>query len=294
MKILIIGASGLLGGQLVKDFSRKNEVLGVDKNNKIEGVAYLDLLQKERIQATFQEFKPEVVILSAAITAVDWSEQNKDLVWNVNVEAVKEVAVAAKKQGTFLTFYSTDYIFNGKEGPYSEEAKPDPINFYGKTKLEAEQIIQKELNRSLVIRTCSIYGYQKKGKNFAMQALNSLRAKESFKAFHDQFGTPTYVEGLSGITLNLINGKKEGIFNVVGPDYVNRVQFSEGIAEIFDLDKGLIKKVSSEEVRQIAERPRKGGLKVDKLKLETGVKPMSLMEGLRAMKTKAVKEIKNK
>jgi len=294
MKILVIGASGLLGGQLVKDFSGQNEVFGVDKNDKVDGIAYLDLLQKERIRDVFLKFKPEIILLSAAITAVDWSEQNQDLAWRVNVEGAKEVAVAAKKHGGFLAFYSTDYIFNGKEGPYSEEDRPDPINFYGKTKLEAEQIIQKELDRFLIIRTCSIYGYQREGKNFAMQSLNSLKAKETFKAFDDQFGTPTYAGDLSNITLNLINSKKEGIFNVVGSDYVNRVQFAEKIAETFNLDKGLIEKGSSEELRQIAERPRKGGLKVDKLNLEVGIKPMSLREGLCAMKTKAAKEMKNK
>lgn len=286
MKVLIIGARGFLGKELVKDFSRGNEVFGADQYENIEELYYLDLLKRDLVKETFARVKPEIVLLPAAITGVDFCEKNQDVAWKVNTEGPKEIAVAVKKQGAFLAFYSTDYIFDGKNGPYSEEAKPNPINFYGKTKLEAERIIAKELKEFLIIRTCSLYGYEKNGKNFAMQVLDFLGQKKIMNVPNDQFGTPTYVEDLSEITLKLVDNKKEGIYNVVGCDYLNRIQFAKEIAEIFNLNKSLIKGFSSEELKQAAERPKNGGLKIDKLIAEMGIKPMSVKERLLAMKGK--------
>lgn len=290
MKVLIIGARGFLGKELVKDFSKGNEVFGADQYENIEELYYLDLLKRDLVKETFARVKPEIVLLPAAITGVDFCEKNQDVAWKVNTEGPKEIAVAVKKQGAFLAFYSTDYIFDGKNGPYSEEAKPNPINFYGKTKLEAERIIAKELKEFLIIRTCSLYGYEKNGKNFAMQVLTNLGAKKAMRVPDDQFGTPAYVEDLSGIALKLINMRKEGIFNAVSQDCINRVKFAQEIADVFNLDKGLITAVRTEELSQAAERPKKGGLKVDKLIKETGIVPMSLREGLLAMTKRINKE----
>ena len=286
MRVLIIGAAGFLGKELVKDFSKGNEAFGADKYENIKGLHYLDLLKKDLIKETFSRVKPELVLLTASITGVDFCEQNQDLAWGVNAQGPKYVAIAAKKQGAFLVFCSTDYVFDGKAGPYSEDAKTNPLNCYGKTKLEAEKIIGKELKRSLIIRTCSIYGYEKSGKNYAMQVWERLTAERTLKAVNDQFGTPVYVEDLSRVTLGLVNKEKEGIFNVVGPDYINRVQFAGEVASVFDFDEGLIQSVSTKELNQPADRPKKGGLKIDKLKSETGLTTMSLRGGLLAMKNK--------
>ena len=294
MRVLLISAEGLLGKELFRDFSRGYELLGTYKDEARQELVHLDLVEKEEIKERIESFKPEAVLLSASLTAVDFCEQNQDLAWKVNVEGVKEVAVASKKQGAFLMFYSSDYIFDGERGPYSEDARPNPINFYGKTKWEAEKVIKKELKEFLIIRTCSNYGYEKGSKNFAMQVLTALKDNKIVTAFKDQYGTPTYCEYLSNTTLKLLKNKKEGIFNIVGSDYVNRVQFSMEIAEVFGLDAGLIKEVTSEELRQPAKRPRKAGLKADKLKLETGITPISLREGLVAMKARAIKENGNK
>lgn len=291
MKVLIVGADGLLGKELYRDFSKEYEILGTYKDRPLEDLVYLDLLENETVKERILGFKPQIILLSAALTAVDFCENNQDITWRVNVEGTKEVVILAKKTGAFLVFYSTDYIFDGKDGPYLEEAKPNPINFYGRTKLEAERVIQKDLKHFLILRTCSLFGYEKDGKNFAMQVLNALSGKEDFKAVNDQFGTPTYAADLSRITLELINKSKEGIYNAVGVDYVNRLKFANEIAEVFSLDKGLIKSVSTEEMKQVASRPRNGGLKIDKLKAEVGIVPMSLREGIIAMRERKDRDI---
>ncbi len=287
MQALIIGAAGFLGKELVKDFSKENEVFAADKYENVNGLYYLDLLKKNLIKEIFSRVKPDIVLLTASITGVDFCEQNQDIAWQVNAEGPKHVAVEARKQGSFLVFYSSDYIFDGKNGPYPEEARPQPLNAYGRTKLEAEKIIEKELKKFLIIRTCGIYGYEKSGKNYAMQVWENLSGKKIIKAVSDQFGTPVYVEDLSKVTLGLVNKAKEGIFNVVGPDYVNRVQFAGEVAGAFDFDKGLIQSVATKELNQPADRPKKGGLKIDKLRLDAGLTTMGLREGLLAMKNKA-------
>ncbi len=285
MKILIIGAAGLLGKQLVKDFSGGNEVIAADRYEDRAGLYYMDLTKKDLVKDAFERFRPELVLLPASITGVDFCEQNPDPAWAVNTEGPKLVALAAKKKRAFVVFYSSDYIFGGSAGPYTEDDKPGPINVYGKTKLEAEKIIQKELDNYLILRTCSIYGYEKNGLNYAMQVLARLGGGQEIRAVNDQFGTPTYVEDLSMVTFKLVRLKKVGIFNAVGCDYVNRVEFASRIADAFELDKGLIREIGTEELKQTAHRPKKGGLKTDKLKSEAGIVTLSLTEGLSMMKT---------
>lgn len=285
MKVLIIGAAGFLGKYLVRDFSRANTVFGADKYRDKEDLHYLDLTKKESVGEAFRLFKPELVLLPASVTGVDFCEKNQDLAWAVNTEGAKDVAAASKRHGAFLVFYSSDYIFDGLNGPYSEEDRPAPLNFYGKTKLEAEKIIQKELDNCLIIRTCGLYGYEKGGLNYAMQVYSALAEGKTVKAVSDQFGTPTYVEDLSEATLKLVSSKKRGVFHVAGPDYLNRTQFAGRVAEIFGFDRGLIKDVKTDELRQAAARPEKGGLKADKLRLGAGIKTMTLNEGLAAMKS---------
>jgi len=292
MKVLVIGAAGFLGKHLVRDFSKDYEVFGADKYEKVDGLYYLDLVKKGIVKEIFARVKPQIVLLPASITGVDFCEQNQDLAWEVNTEGVKETAVCARKEGAFLVFYSSDYVFDGSAGPYSEDDRTNPINFYGKTKLEAEKIVQKELKRFLIIRTCSLYGYEEGGLNFAMQITGALKDKKVVRAARDQFGTPTYVEDMSAVTLKLLKGGKEGIFNVVGPDYVNRVQFANKIADIFNLDAGLIEEVDTAQLKQAAPRPKKGGLKTDKLRLEAGINSIGLEEGLSMMKNKMTKEMR--
>ena len=285
MRVLIIGATGFLGKSLVEDFSVHNEVFAADKYENVRGTHYIDLTKKGLVEETFSRLKPELVLLPASITGVDYCQRNQDAAWRVNTEGPKDVAVAAKKHGAFMVFYSTDYVFDGGNGPYTEEDRTGPINFYGKTKLEAERIIQKEIRRFLIIRTCSLYGWEKGGFNYAMQVLNASEDRRIIRAVNDQFGTPTYVKNLSGITLKLISDGKEGLFHAAGPDYLNRAEFAREIASVFCLDKGLIVETATDQLGQPAARPKKGGLKTDKLEAEAALKTMCVREGLLAMKT---------
>jgi len=290
MKALVIGAEGFLGKELVRDFSGQFQVEATYKYNERPGWSYLDLADPKQVREAIDRSRPGLVLLPAAISAVDYIETHHDEAWLINVEGVKETALACKKQGAFLVFYSTDYVFDGLNGPYDEEARTNPLNFYGKTKLEAENVISKEMRDFLIIRTCSIYGYEKDGKNFAMQVWERLKGQKEVRVPDDQYGTPAYVEDLSAATLALVNGKKTGVFNAVGPDYVNRVEFARAVSEVFKFSNPSISGVSSGQLRQPAPRPKKCGLKIDKLIAHTGVRMASLKEGLIKMKEKINKE----
>ena len=290
MKVLIIGANGFLGGYLFEDFSKAFQVQGTFFEGEHAGHLYLDVTSRKQIQDVFKKVKPSIAIMPAAVSNVDFCEQNRDLAWKVNVEGTKEVAVCCRKEGVFLTFYSTDYVFDGTAGPYGEDDRTHPISFYGTTKLEAELVIKKELEHFLVLRTCGLYGYQEAGRNFAMHVLRKLKKQEEVLALTNQSYTPTYVEDLSQKTLELVKRSKVGIYNVAGLDIVGRVEFTKAIARTFGFSEELVREIHSSELKLSAERPQKAGLKVDKIIREIQAKPVSVKDGLLAMKARMLNE----
>ncbi|MEM7819477.1 MAG: dTDP-4-dehydrorhamnose reductase [Candidatus Aenigmatarchaeota archaeon] len=283
MKILNIGASGLVGGSLYKKLSNKAYILGTYNQIKIDNFVKLDIVNKDDVMKVVSDFYPDIIFLTAALTNVDLCEENKELCWRINVQGTRNVVHAANKIGAKLIFFSSDYVFDGKSGPYSEEDKINPINNYGKSKIEAENII-KELSDYLIIRTTVVYGNELQCKNFASRTIKSLREGKTVKAVVDQISTPTYVGDLADKVIILTKRKKKGIYNVAGPDLMSRYEFAKHIANVFNLDENLIVPVTTLELRQKAPRPLKAGLKTNKLYMELGLRTMSVIEGLEAMK----------
>lgn len=280
MRALVIGASGLVGGALLKNLSLSgHDTLGSYNSMKIGNCVKLDITEKENVFDLISNFQPDVVFLPAALANVDFCEENPGLCRKINVEGTRNVAVAAAK----LVFFSTEYVFDGKAGPYSEEDEVNPINKYGAAKVEAERII-KSLENSLIIRTTVVYGNEVQGKNFAIKVIQSLRNGAQFRAVTDQISTPTYVDDLAEKTIELTKRDKTGVYNVVGPDLVSRYEFALEIAEAFNLKKSLVKPVSTAELGQKAPRPLNCGLKTDKLSRELGCRTLTVREGLDAFK----------
>lgn len=278
MNVLIIGASGLLGAQLYKDISTLYNVCGTYCENKIDGLLYLDICDKARIKDVFMMTKPELVFMPASLTNVDLCEQKKDLAWKINVEGAKDVAICCKRDHSFFIYYSTDYVFDGRLGPYAEGDQTHPINFYGETKLEAEIIVSKELCYYLIIRPCGIYGFKENGKNFAMQLIYKLQQGKQASAAVDQYYTPVYVNDLSRYSIQLFENKKTGLYHIAGPTFLNRVEFSHQLAEVFGFDKSFIKKVCFSKLNLPARRPMKAGLKIHKIAKEISASPLSPKE----------------
>lgn len=285
MKLLLVGASGVLGARLYDDaVKNKWNVLGTYCSHESEGLFRLDLRDRKGIEKIFNFFDPDVVILTAGITDVDLCEIKPKLAEDVNIKGTSYLIRKAKKCGAKLVFLSTDYVFNGEKGPYREEDAPSPVNVYGRTKLEAEKLISSISNDYLIVRTAQLYGADPQGHNFAIKIIQNMRKGRKIYAADDFYSTPTYAEGLSIAILELIKKEKKGIFNIAGTDFISRYDYVNKIADVFDLEKSLIQKVKLKDLRLKAVRPKIGGLKIDKVVREAKVRSLSCGDGLRKLR----------
>ncbi|MEW6608085.1 MAG: dTDP-4-dehydrorhamnose reductase [bacterium] len=282
MTILIIGASGFVGSLLYEILSKENEVIGTSypQQQVRDELQYLDITDREGVERLIREIKPSVIILAAALTYVDYCEDHQKEAFEINVLGTTDVALMAKEIGAKLVFFSTEYVFDGKAGPYSELDLPNPISYYGQTKLEAERAIIDNLDDYLIIRTTVVYGYDRDGKNFIMQLIRKSRNGETMNVPVDQIGSPTFRDNLVEATIELIQSDKRGIYNVVGCEVMNRFEFAILSAEILGLNKSLIVPKTTLELGQKAPRPLKAGLKIDKVQNEIKTKLLSPKEGL--------------
>ncbi|MBU2530017.1 MAG: dTDP-4-dehydrorhamnose reductase, partial [Elusimicrobia bacterium] len=287
-KILIIGADGQVGKHLYSSAKKDGnfEVVGTcidPENSQLSDFVYLDLTKPQTIKDAFELIKPEIVILCSAMTHVDNCERYKEEAWKINVEGARHIAENCKAFNCRLVFYSSEYVFDGTKGPYSEDDDTNPTSVYGKTKLEGEKIIS-NLKDSLIIRTTVVYSYEPEGKNFLMQVLRKGALKEKMNIVSDQYSNPTNAGELADFTLELIKLKKSGIYNVVGKDLMNRYYFALKICEVFNLDKTLISPELTANLNQMAKRPLKAGLKTDKIFSELNKVPSGAESSLIAIK----------
>ncbi len=293
MRVLIIGASGLVGNSLLNCFSKTNHtVLGTYNNYPLKNLVKLDITNLLEVEKVIAEFKPDVIINPAAFADVDGCEKNPQLCRLINFDGVKNVVDStknsAKQNVPLFVFFSTDYIFDGKNGPYSEEDQPNPINVYGQAKLDMENYIKSNLDRFLIIRTANVYGWENQMKNFVIKLINNLKQGKEVVAFTDQFGSPTYVQNLSHAVNYLVEKQFKGIYNVAGGQVINRFDFAKIICDVFKLNNDLIIPITTEKLNQAAKRPVMGGLKVDKVSRILPFAMLNCKEGLDKMREERV------
>lgn len=288
MKLLITGASGLYGSKLAQLALAKGiEVYSSDiQSLSVYGnFVKLDISGKIQVDEAFKTIKPDVVVHAATLTDVDKCETNKELAWKINVEGTRNIVEAAKNADSFLIYISTDYVFSGEKGNYKEADKPDPINYYGLTKLKAEEIVQ-TLPEYFIGRPSVIYGSTPAaGKvNFALWLIETLRKGERVKIVTDQWNTPTLNTNLSEMTLEVIGRRLTGIYHTCGATRVSRLDFAEQIADAFDLDKSLIDSVLSSQFTWPAKRPMDSSLDTSKAQKILTHKPLIMVEALKQLK----------
>ncbi len=277
---MVIGASGFLGSYLAKEFGSNNEVIGTGHRQEPNFVQ-LDLAGD--VNQVLEKFNPELVILSAGVTNMDLCEEKPTECREVNVEGTSKVVAYCKKNNAVLVFYSSDAVFDGKNGPYSEDYSPlSPTSQYAKQKVEAEQIVS-QLPNYLIIRTSSVYGWDPRNANFVARLFNNLSTGKEVTTPVNQSYTPTYAPDLATATHLLIENQQRGIFNVTGSTFISRYDFALLAAEVFGFDKQLVKGVKTAELNQKAPRLEKGGLTCDKLFKAVKFRPRSSREGLRDM-----------
>jgi len=289
-RILVIGANGLLGQRLIAFYASKKavELLGssIEEKPYFNIVPYVqcDVTVREDVKKVIFDFYPDVVINTAAYTNVDLSEKERETAWKINVKGVEYLAEACRTIDAKIIHISTDYIFNGLNGPYDENAKADPLGYYGRTKLASENALKIGAVIYSVIRTNVLYGIVSSRPDFVGWVINSLSDNKPIKVVYDQINNPTFVENLVQGINKIIEFDKYGLYNIGGKDFLNRFEFAMLIAEYFSLDKNLISPITTAELKQPAKRPLKSGLITIKAETELGYKPHSIIEALAVIK----------
>jgi len=294
LKLLITGASGLYGSKLAElAIARNYEVYSCDVQELpvCGNFVKFDVSNKEFVQEAFKRVKPNIVVHAATLTDVDKCELNKELAWRINVEGTKNIVQAAMSESSFVIYISTDYVFNGEKGNYKESDKPDPINYYGVTKLKAEEQV-KTLEEYFIGRPSVIYGSTPAaGKvNFALWLVETLSKGEHAKIVTDQWNTPTLNTNLAEMTLEVIQRKLTGTFHLCGATRVSRFEFAQKIAKTFGFDQSLIEPVLSSQFSWPAKRPTDSSLDTAKAQQILTNKPLNIDEALKKLKTEISKK----
>lgn len=293
-KILITGSNGLLGQQLVTHFSQfsnfdvvacsrgENKVLSTDKFTYYN----LDISNKQDLKNILKTENPDIIINCAAMTNVDLCEDNKDECYTINVDAVSELVSHCKYKKTKLIHLSTDFIFDGEKGFYAEEDEPNPLNFYGKTKLESEALIVQALSDFAIIRTILVYGTTQNTNrgNIVTWVKNSLESDKEIRVVSDQFRMPTLVSDLVKAIDLVINQDAKGIFHISSNELLSIYEIALLIANEFNLNKTKIVSIKTTVLNQKALRPLKTGFLLDKAEMQLGFKAKSFREQIKEYK----------
>jgi len=288
MRILVTGASGLLGRAVAKlALDRGHEVFAAYNQHPVAlGIPVrIDLTGYDVVRRLVHELRPGAVIHAAAYTDVDGCEVNRDLAWGVNAEATRHLAEASSEAGSHLVFVSTDYVFDGERGLYGEEDEPNPVNYYGFTKLKGEEFVRRYARSWCVARASVIYGWGPPHKqNFATWLLSNLALGRSVRVATDQLASPTLNTNLASMLLEIAERGVTGVLHTAGATKVSRFEFALRLAEVFGLDANLIIPSRMDEIPWRARRPRDSSLSVAKASALLSNKPVALPQALEAMR----------
>lgn len=281
-KLLVTGASGLLGTWTTGLAERNYNVTPTDVIEPAHPNAVkADITDAECVHHLFQEAKPELVIHAASETNVDRCETERERAWKINVVGTRNIADGCLEIGAKLVCISTDYVFDGEKQFYSEDDAPNPIDFYGLTKLEGERQVMRRCRNWAVLRTSVLYGRHPTKQDFATWIINKLRQNQEITVVDDHFNTPTLAENLALMALEVAARDLQGIFHTSGCERISRFEFARKIAEAFNLDSKLIKPIKMSELKAwIAKRPKDSSLNTAKIQKELRTKPLSINEGL--------------
>jgi dTDP-4-dehydrorhamnose reductase len=286
----VIGANGMLGQRVINFYSRQEnvELLGgsVEAEPVYKNSDYVccDLSKREDVKKLIYDFYPDFIVNTAAYTNVDKSEVERESAWKINVKGVEYMAEACRVIDAHLIHISSDYIFDGTKGPYDETAVPNPLGYYGRTKLASENALKISGTIYTILRTNVLYGIAESRPDFVRWLVNTVRKGEKVRIVTDQINNPTYIDDMVQAISKVQEFKKQGIYNIGGKEFLSRYDFSLKIADYFDLDKNLIIPIKTSELNQPAARPLKSGLIILKAETEIGYKSLSIVEALAVMK----------
>ena len=278
-RILITGGSGLLGSELYIGLKSIFNVLTISKtgNNKCKKI---DITNIDDLNNLISNFKPEIIINCAAFTDVDNAELNRNITRKVNVIGLSNIIKCSNKN-TKIIHISSDYVFDGEKGNYFENDQTFPINYYGKTKLEAENILIGSNHKYLIIRPNVLFTSNLTKKHFLSWILNSLKCGKYISLVTDQISNPTYIPNLTSFITDAILIGYEGLCHFGSDDYISRYDYALKVCSIYGYDNNKIVPLSSNELNQTARRPLNTSLNCTKIKNDLDFETYSIDYSLR-------------
>ncbi len=289
-KILITGSNGLLGQKLIQFFSLHSDynVIGCSRGeNRITSVdnfTYfsVDITDNNIFSEILNTVKPSIIINCAAMTNVDLCEEKKEECDKINVDVVNNITTFCKENNTKFIHLSTDFIFDGKKGYYKEDDVPNPVNYYGKSKLKSEIIIKGNLTNYAIIRTILVYGTTENTNrgNIVSWVKNNLEAEKEINVVNDQLRMPTLVDDLVKAIALILQKDAVGVFHISSNELLSIYETALLVADVFDLDVNKITSIPTSKLNQPAKRPFRTGFDLKKSELVLGFKPKSFKEQL--------------
>jgi dTDP-4-dehydrorhamnose reductase len=281
---VVTGSSGLLGRGLVNVLKRDYEVLGIDRYAPTDqrNELALDITERRAVESIARA-EPSVIVHTAAETNVDLCETDHEHARRINVEGTANIVEGCVKVGAKLIFISTDYVFDGTKGNYSEADQPNPIGFYGTSKLEAERIVISKLPKALIMRTSVLYGWHPSKLNFATWVIKGLSERQTLRVVKDHINSPTLADNLAKAIRLAIERNSNGLLHVAGSERISRFDFARKTAKSFDLDESLLVPVDMRDLNWAAKRPRDSSLNVTKAQKELSIELLDVNRGLAEM-----------
>lgn len=286
-RVLVTGANGLLGKKVLEVFRRESdyEIIATSSEKSADVSVQLDITNKENVREAFAQLHPEIVINTAAYTNVDKAEEEREIAYLVNATGVSNLGEASRIHGSKIVHISTDYVFDGVKGNYTEDSRPEPINYYGKTKLAGENLLKAQTDNYAIVRTQILYGYAHNvKKNFALWVIENLSSGKPIKVVTDQIGNPTLADELAYALLKVCEKDVAGVYHFAGNDTLSRYEFAKLIADVFTLPAELITPITSSQLSQPARRPANSTFICLKAKTELGIEMPSTVSSIHLMK----------
>lgn len=287
--ILITGSNGLLGQKLTdlllqtQDFDFIASGKGSNRHPK-KDIHYiqLDITNQNMVNEVMDTHQPNFLINTAAMTNVDACEDDKELCDQLNVNAVKYLAMACERNQTRMVHLSTDFIFDGTEGPYAEDASPAPLSYYGESKLKGELLVKEHCSDWSILRTVLVYGIvnDMSRSNIVLWAKEALMNQKEINVVDDQFRTPTLAEDLAQGCYLACKHEAQGIYNISGKDFMSIYELVERVAKYYDLPMSKVGRTDSKSLNQKAMRPPVTGFILDKAITDLGYQPRTFEEGI--------------
>lgn len=288
--VLTTGSNGLLGQKITEKIRSEGRVKlvatskGENRYPQSQGYEYaeMDILNAGQVREVLEKYKPDAIIHTAAMTNVDTGEAQKELCRRLNVEATQNLIALCEEFNIHFVHLSTDFIFDGADGPYREEDAANPLSYYGETKLLAELAVKESKASWAILRTILVYGITNdmSRSNIVLWAKGALEKGQPINVVNDQWRMPTLAEDLAEACLLAVEKNAQGVYHVSGKDYMSIADLVRKVADYWTLDKSILSEISSESLNQSAKRPVKTGFVLEKTIRDLGYSPHSFEEGL--------------